>query len=451
MSMFDYRPGEDISDSASPLSPSPDSHSPFFNPLSPGISPRVRRSRSPHVPQDNLDLAGDTQYIFPSMKSPAIYGGSRGRANHLDLAFPALGPAMMPVGMLGSAPYISEESSGPELAEWINRVYTGTIEERLTQEMIDFTQYIVQDSKDRNSFFVAMKKKVVEVIDRVLPGAKVEVYGSYATGLCIPSSDLDLVCCLKNKNMSLRPSFRRLANELRHEKWVKLIKPIETASVPVIKVMSFEEELPTDISFDAQESGVPPHRGVSSVEMAKRYLAETPKLRPLVLIVKQFLSEKGLNNTYTGGLGSYCLIIMARTFLHMYHTSPDNLIPGKGSGTTASGSAGTSTVDSLDDIGKAVLGFFKFYGTEFDYATMGISTKRGGVFYHIGDIGYYNGTAPLVIEDPFDPMSNIASGVFSMWRVKAAFESAYLALTENPTVPCRSLLMRIIWKDEEML
>ena len=321
----------------------------------------------------------------------------------------------------------------------------------MTQEMIDFTQYIIQDSEDRNSVFVAMKKKVVEVIDRVLPGAKVEVYGSYATGLCIPSSDLDLVCCLRSKNMSLRPSFRRLANELRREKWVKLIKPIETASVPIIKVMSYDEELPTDISFDAQESGVPPHRGVSSVEMAKRYLAETPKLRPLVLIVKEFLSEKGLNNTYTGGLGSYCRIIMARTFLHMYHTSPDNLLPVKGAATATITRAATPTPsgdDPLADIGKAVLAFFKFYGTEFDYATMGISTKRGGVFYHIGDIGYYNGTAALVIEDPFDPMSNIASGVFSMWRVKAAFESAYQALTKDPTVPCPSLLMRIIWKDE---
>jgi len=305
------------------------------------------------------------------------------------------------------------------------------------------------------------------VIDRVLPGAKVEVYGSYATNLCIPSSDLDLVCCLRGKDMSLRPSFRRLANELRHEEWVKFIKPIETASVPVIKVMSYDEDLPTDISFDAQESGVPPHRGVISVEMAKRYLAETPKLRHLVLIVKQYLSEKGLNNTYTGGLGSYCLIIMARTFLHMYHTSPDNLLPFRNSGssttttTTATPKTTTATdttvktpsteIDrskQLDDLGKAVLTFFKFYGTEFDYSTMGISTKRDGVFYRIGDIGYYNGTAALVIEDPFDPMSNIASGVFSMWRVKAAFESAYQALTENPTVPCRSLLSRIIWKDE---
>jgi len=163
--------------------------------------------------------------------------------------------------------------------------------------------------------------------------------------------------------------------------------------------------------------------------MAKRYLAETPLLRPLVLIVKEYLSEKGLNNTYTGGLGSYCLIIMARTFLHMFNTSPDNLLPVKGSATatttTATAPAATVTAAStatrpapadnpLSDIGKAVLAFFKFYGTEFDYTTMGISTKRGGVFYHIGDIGYYNGTAALVIEDPFDPMSNIASSVLNV-------------------------------------
>ena len=109
-----------------------------------------------------------------------------------------------------------------------------------------------------------------------------------------------------------------------------------------------------------------------------------------------------------------------------------------------------STEKSLQDMGRAVLGFFRFYGTEFDYATTGISTKRGGTFYRIGDVGYYNGTAPLVIEDPFDPMSNIASGVFSMWRVRAAFASAYHALTADPYTPCASLLQRIIWNDDDM-
>jgi len=307
---------------------------------------------------------------------------------------------------------------------------------------------------DRKHLFVSMKKRIVEATERVLPGAKIDVYGSYATGLCIPTSDLDLVCSLRGKNLLLRPSFRRLAHALRSEEWVEMIKPIETATMPIIKILSKYEDLPTDISFDAIEAGVPPHRGVSSVELVKRYLSETPSLRPLVLVVKQFLSEKGLNNTYTGGLGSYCLILMARSFLHRYRTSPDCIVPPSTSRSSSVSSPpsehATCTEESPESIGKLVLRFFKFYGTEFDYATMGISTKRGGTFYHIGDVGYYNGTAALVLEDPFDPMSNIGSGVFSMWRVKAAFESAYKALSADLTDKELSLLKRIIWTDDDI-
>ena len=469
-------PGDDcVSDSASPLSPAAASPLGAFTP-SPVISPRLRRSRSPRVAHDNLDLAGQTQYIFPGAKPAAApYGCAF--ATPLDLAFQ---PRWFSVGVggnvgiggVGNVGGIGVGATGattpiptllPDMYQgmcppWVTRVYGGSVEARLTQEMADFTLYITQDFEDREHLFVSMMAKVVAVTARVLPGARVAAYGSYATGLCIPASDLDVVCGLRDAGLALRPAFRLLAHELRREPWLDMIKPIETATVPVIKLVSRDEELPTDISFDAAETGVPPHRGVSSVEMARRCLAETPKLRPLVLVVKEFLSEKGLNNTYTGGLGSYCLIIMARTYLHAYHSARENMVPVPTNSRSHHHSHQQqseqphlmSTEKSLQDMGRAVLGFFRFYGTEFDYATTGISTKRGGTFYRIGDVGYYNGTAPLVIEDPFDPMSNIASGVFSMWRVRAAFASAYHALTADPYTPCASLLQRIIWNDDDM-
>lgn len=38
-----------------------------------------------------------------------------------------------------------------------------------------------------------MLQKIKDLVISIWPEASVGIYGSYATGLCIPSSDLDLV------------------------------------------------------------------------------------------------------------------------------------------------------------------------------------------------------------------------------------------------------------------
>lgn len=42
-----------------------------------------------------------------------------------------------------------------------------------------------------------------------------------------------------------------------------------------------------------------------------------PCLPPLVLVLKQFLVQRDLNEVFTGGISSYCLILMAISFLQV--------------------------------------------------------------------------------------------------------------------------------------
>ena len=80
-----------------------------------------------------------------------------------------------------------------------------------------------------------------------------KLYGSYISGLCLPSSDLDFVVCLPavhKKDLALAPgvlegrnainetSQKLLARELKGESWIdpRSIKVIERTAVPVIKV-----------------------------------------------------------------------------------------------------------------------------------------------------------------------------------------------------------------------
>jgi DNA polymerase sigma len=55
--------------------------------------------------------------------------------------------------------------------------------------------------------------------------------------------------------------------------------------------------------------------GVKGIELINNYLAKMPALRPLILVVKGFLSQRGLNDASKSGLGSYAVILMSISFL----------------------------------------------------------------------------------------------------------------------------------------
>jgi DNA polymerase sigma len=59
-----------------------------------------------------------------------------------------------------------------------------------------------------------------------------------------------------------------------------------------------------DISFDGP--GV--HHGLKqAIDMVNDIMQQLPMVRPIVLVLKQFLLDRGLSMAYTGGLSSYCL------------------------------------------------------------------------------------------------------------------------------------------------
>ena len=47
------------------------------------------------------------------------------------------------------------------------------------------------------------------------------------------------------------------------------------------------------------------------------YMQEFPALPCLALVLKQFLNQRDLNDVYTGGLGSYSLILLIVSFFQV--------------------------------------------------------------------------------------------------------------------------------------
>lgn len=78
--------------------------------------------------------------------------------------------------------------------------------------------------------------------------------------------------------------------------------------------------------------------GAAAVALVRTYLAAWPPMRPLVTILKLFLLQRCMNEVYTGGLGSYALLISVVAFLQTHHSRTLPLAAGVRRGGAGKGS-----------------------------------------------------------------------------------------------------------------
>lgn len=90
------------------------------------------------------------------------------------------------------------------------------------------------------------------------------------------------------------------------------IKPLTRATVPVIKLEAVPEL--QSIKLDITVKGTR-HKGLEAVNIVKGYLKQYPQLNSLMLLFKYMLKITELNDPYTGGLGSYGLLLLLVGFL----------------------------------------------------------------------------------------------------------------------------------------
>lgn len=188
------------------------------------------------------------------------------------------------------------------------------VRSRLSDDIIQFLENI----ETKLSKFETKRQMAIERMTRLVksvwPRAQVNLYGSHATGLCIPSSDLDFVVCLpavhknavavapgvlEGRNAINESSQKILARRLKGESWIdpRSMKIIERTTTPVIKVATKDaktKSLHLDISFEA-----PGHHGLEAARMITSVMEEIPNVRPLCLVLKQFLIDRGLLEAYT--------------------------------------------------------------------------------------------------------------------------------------------------------
>ncbi|CAM6115341.1 unnamed protein product [Calypogeia fissa] len=302
---------------------------------------------------------------------------------------------------LGTTPYSLESMvTGKTMDEWWSslREIVGTNLSKLHWDIVKFCKDL-ELTRDQKQIRREALEYVEKTVHELWPSAQVHLFGSTATGLALPWSDIDVAVISSHQDYSGQKCaivswLSELSRHLKRHGQCQSVKQIPHAKVPLLKVV-FKSGLACDISFDS-------HNGPRGVPVIRHFMQQYEALHPLCLVLKSFLGHQNLNELWTGGLGSFCLIIMVVSHLQKL-------------GVTGTG----------HDLGLLLLSFFTRYSTMHDYKTDVVSTRAD--FYASKQAkGWVNFKDPelLSVEDPLDPTSDIAKGSYKIKNVRAKFLNA---------------------------
>ncbi|XP_024009832.1 uncharacterized protein LOC18015150 isoform X2 [Eutrema salsugineum] len=253
----------------------------------------------------------------------------------------------------------------------------------LNDDIDSFCKQVAAENMARKPYINWAIKRVTRSLQVLWPRSRTNIFGSSATGLSLPSSDVDLVVCLppvrnlepikeagilEGRNGIKETCLQHAARYLANQEWVKTdsLKTVENTAIPIImlvvevpcdlicsiqspkegpdcitvdqdsnsntEMVGFEDSvaansLPTftgnlanaksvrlDISFKT-----PSHTGLQTTQLVKDLTEQFPAATPLALVLKQFLADRTLDQSYSGGLSSYCLVLLITRFLQHEH------------------------------------------------------------------------------------------------------------------------------------
>ncbi|KIK46541.1 hypothetical protein CY34DRAFT_75895 [Suillus luteus UH-Slu-Lm8-n1] len=298
-------------------------------------------------------------------------------------------------------------------APWVAKVDWDSclnVAEMLHREVEAFVRYMspTEVEEEIRGLVIAL---VSNAITNAFPDAQIIPFGSYETKLYLPNGDIDLV--IKSDSMAYSDKvnvLRTLANVIKRARIASKVTIIAKAKVPIIKFVTIYGRLNVDISIN-QGNGVVAGDIVNGFLNGMRGCGFA--LRSLVIIAKAFLNQRGMNEVYTGGLGSYSIVCLAVSFLQMH----PKIRRGE--------------IDAEKNLGVLVMEFFELYGCYFNYEEVGISVRNGGSYFSKRQRGWYDFTKKnlLSIEDPTDSSNDISKGSYGIAKVRQTLAGAHGIMT----------------------
>lgn len=321
---------------------------------------------------------------------------------------------------------VTTETSPAEISPsvpWLTNRCTGSPFLRLHEEILAVVDFVGLTEAER-----AMRSGLIDQLRRAVasefgPKAEMRIFGSFVTNLSLYDSDVDIVVTDVDTDSvveSLGQLKQRLSEDgLLASRW----ELISNTKVPILKFRS-----PCGVWVD-----ICINESAAGTDFMRRNLAKRPAMRPMIILLKLFLRQRQLQNTYTGGVGSFLLFCMVLSFFQR----------------RVSNSMCEAPTGELS-LGHLLYEFLRLWAVDFNYWDLGISVSGDPAYFkrwsRENDKGNY-----LHLESPIDPEIDLGKTAFMFDSVRKSFCHALVNLQFNFAHGTKSLLENIVPGDHALI
>ncbi|NXK40193.1 GLD2 polymerase, partial [Piprites chloris] len=243
--------------------------------------------------------------------------------------------------------------------------------DELSQQVLELFQACRQQASDLNRKELC-RIELQREIQLIFPQSRLYLVGSSLNGFGTRSSDGDLCLVVKEEPVNQKTEARRILSLVQKLFSTKLSSYIERpqlirAKVPIVKFRDYVE-------FDLNVNNVV---GIRNTFLLRTYAFIENRVRPLVLVIKKWASFHEINDASRGTLSSYSLVLMV---LHYLQTLPEPVLPSLQKNYPecfdptmqlhlvhqAPRTIPPYISKNGSSLGELLIGFFKYYATEFE-------------------------------------------------------------------------------------
>lgn len=262
-------------------------------------------------------------------------------------------------------------------------------------------------------------------------GAQVHAFGSFMSGLYLPTADMDLVVTSASFMRGGPSTYLGAKSWLyKFQKFLvaqcvadaDAIEVIAHARIPLVKFVDRTTGLKVDVSFENLG-------GVHAIETFVQWRTLYPAMPILTTVIKHFLLMRGLNEPVNGGIGGFSVICLVVSMLQLCpQVQSRSLIPEH-------------------NLGEMLMEFFALYGRHFQREVVAISlTNPVGYIRKVGPLVCstakltfqadvhtltYRNMDRLSIIDPNNSTNDISGGSSNTETIFERFADAYAQLRDR--------------------
>lgn len=226
---------------------------------------------------------------------------------------------------------INLEAEQLSTEDTVRRLFNTVIDEQVNSVINNLENYTRSLDEGRR----IIQDRITAIIERTFLGENIYVqeYGSYATRLLTPFSDMDLSiqgCIMLDRDQAIE-MLQVVCDNLKLFGFVKSAVSILTALVPVVKIeadpsLDFEDgdttpesfTIKVDIIVDLMDTYNPISTALRTTDYIKYCISTYPSFYKNMLFLKFALNCNDLTNTYKGGLNAYGLCILYVAYIEFF-------------------------------------------------------------------------------------------------------------------------------------